>query len=156
MPAMKPVPLILLSVVATLAFCWATWSLFLAQRTGADTPEAFVERVAGFIRTADYAAFADALDPTFAFEPGGLDRSAVLAFLRSEPRDGRMHPFVALVHEIPSPTEGRLRVAVVGVRCQGDPAEQRNAAHSSFRIECELVHDRGHFRVMWAKVHPVR
>ncbi len=140
----------------TLVACWATWALFLAPRSGRGTPEAFVEDLAADLRGGRIERVLGRLAPDFHLDPGGLDRGAVESLLRAEPKDARTSPWISLVHPIPNAPEGRVRVAILGVRCVGDPTENRYARHESFRVEAELIERGGSFEVAWARQVPPR
>jgi hypothetical protein len=144
----KSVVVAAISVVATLAFAWATWALFVAPRSGGDTIESFVENIAAELRDGDFDAVRDRLDPSFTFDPGGLDRDAALGVARNEFSAGRFFPYVALTHPTPGGTDGVKHVAVLGVLAQGNPERMRDVTVLPFRLELKVRDADGRFTVL--------
>jgi hypothetical protein len=141
------------AVVATLLLSWATWALFVAPRSGGDTIESFVEGIAADLRDGDFDAVRDRLDPSFTFDPGGLDREAALGVARNEFTAGRFHPYVALTHPIPGGIEDVKHVAVLGLLAQGHPERMRNVTVIPVRLELKVRETDAGFVVLSARSH---
>jgi hypothetical protein len=150
-PSRALVPTAAIAVVATLVFSWATWALFVAPRSGGDTIESFVEGIAADLRDGNFDAVRDRLDPSFTFDPGGLERDAALGVARNEFTAGRFYPYVALTHPIPGGVEDVNHVAVLGILAQGNPERMRNVVVLPVRLELKVRETDGGFVVLSAR-----
>jgi hypothetical protein len=142
-----------IAVVATLLFSWATWALFIAPRDGGDTIEGFVKSMAGQLREGDFDSVREHLDPSFTFNPGGLDRDAALLVARNELAAGRFQPYVASIHAIPGGTGEVEHIAVLGVLARGEPEKMRDVPLQAFRIELKVKEVDRRYAVLSAQSH---
>jgi hypothetical protein len=146
------------SAAVTLLFSWATWALFLADRSGEGSPERFVEDMATWLRQGSIDRVRQHLAPSFTWEPEGLDGEAALAIASREYAAGRLHPYVAFVHPIQdgSAADGATHWAAIGVLASSDPERKRDPGLRAMRLELELREEGGTFLVLRARRHSGR
>jgi hypothetical protein len=152
---------VLVTFVATLAFAWATWAVFLAPRKGGDSIENTVETIAADLRAGDFDAVKELLDPAFTLsgglgrgvDAGGLNRDEALGIAQREHVAGRFYPYVALTHLIPVDDGDVKNVAVLGILAQGEPEKTRNVNIVPVRLELRIRKTSDGWRVLSARSH---